>query len=327
MRPSWTRKAGGTIAGVVLACGATIASAQVLAKFAAPDIDQLPGDDAYGKLVRQGRELVARTYAYVGPEVKDPARRYAGNNLACGSCHIDAGARKFANPFVGVYADFPQYRPRENIVGTLEERISGCMERSMNGRPLPPDGEEMRAITAYMHFMSRGVPVGAQVEGRGTPRLQLLDRAADPEAGKPVYAQFCAACHGANGEGRRAGVVGDAKGYAFPPLWGPDSYNTGAGMARLIQAASFIKHNMPRGVTHGNTVLSDEQAFDVAAYINSQPRPQKANLEADFPARFNKPVDAAFPPYLPGFSAEQHKYGPFKPLIAAREKLKVQAAP
>ena len=85
-------------------------------------------------------------------------------------------------------------------------------------------------------------------------------------------------------------------------------------------AAGFIKGNMPSGITHVNAVLTDEQAFDVAAYVNSQPRPIKGNLQADFPARKNKPVDAAFPPYTPGFSAEQHKYGPWQPIQAAREK-------
>jgi thiosulfate dehydrogenase len=104
----------------------------------------------------------------------------------------------------------------------------------------------------------------------------------------------------------RRGKAGDADGYQFPPVWGADSSNTGAGMARVTLAAGFIKGNMPSGVTHTSTVLTDEQAFDVSAYINSQPRPVKKNLEADFPARKNKPVDAAFPPYTPGFSAEQH---------------------
>lgn len=85
-------------------------------------------------------------------------------------------------------------------------------------------------------------------------------------------------------------------------------------------AAGFIKGNMPSGTTHANMVLTDDQAFDVAAYINSQPRPEKPNLEADFPARKNKPVDSAFPPYTPGFTAEQHKYGPWKPIMDAREK-------
>jgi len=162
--------------------------------------------------------------------------------------------------------------------------------------------------------------VGTKLEGGGTLKLKPLSRPADQVAGKQVYAATCVACHGDNGQGVRRGKPGDANGYMFPPLWGPDSYNTGAGMARVTLAAGFIKGNMPNGITHINTVLTDEQAFDVAAFMNSQPRPVKANLQADFPARKNKPVDAAFPPYTPGFSAEQHKYGPWQPIMEAREK-------
>lgn len=285
----------------------------------APDDAILP-DDVYGRTVRFGKALVERTYAYVGPEVADPAKRFAGNNLACASCHLDSGTRKFGNGFLGTFADYPQYRPRENVVQTIEGRVNGCMERSLNGRPLPADSPELNAIVAYLKFLSSGVPVGKEIAGRGMPKIDFPERAADPVAGAAVYAQFCAACHGAKGEGMRHGKPGDAQGYLNPPLWGADSYNNGAGMGRVIMAARFIRYNMPKGVTHAAPVLTAEQAFDVAAYINSQPRPQKANLEADFPNRKNKPVDAAFPPYRAGFTAEQHKYGPFKPIIAAREQ-------
>lgn len=190
----------------------------------------------------------------------------------------------------------------------------------MNGRKLPMDSAEMKAMLSYLKFLSTGIPVGAQIEGAGTLKLKLLDRAADPVAGKMVYASSCVACHGDKGQGLRRGKSGDTDGYQFPPLWGPDSYNTGAGMARITLAAGFIKGNMPSGVTHATAVLTDEQAFDVAAYVNSQPRPVKSRLEADFPARKNKPVDAAFAPYTPGFSAEQHKYGPWQPIQQARAK-------
>lgn len=295
------------------------AAAQGLADWQAPDINQL-ADDKYGQLVRHGKALMEQTYKYVGPEVKDVSKRYAGNNLACVTCHLDAGGRKFGNPWVGTFVSFPQYRGREDAISTTEERINGCMQRSMNGRPLPLDSAEMKAMMAYLHFLSTGLPVGVKLEGTGTPRVQPLARAADPVAGKQVYASYCVACHGDNGQGVRKGMVGDAEGYQFPPLWGPDSYNNGAGMARVTLAAAFIKANMPSGTRHTNPVLTDEQAFDVAAYINSQPRPVKANLEADFPARKNKPFDSAFAPYTPGFSAEQHKYGPWKPIKEARDK-------
>lgn len=295
------------------------ALAQAQDGWRAPDIEKLP-NDKYGQMVRHGKLLMEQTYKYLGPEVADVSKRHAGNNLACVSCHVDAGARKFGNPWVGTFASFPQYRGREDAISTTEERINGCMERSMNGRKLPADSGEMKAMVTYLHFLSREIPVGAKLEGTGTPRLKLLDRAADPVAGKQVYTTYCVACHGAEGQGVRRGKPGDADGYQFPPLWGADSYNNGAGMARIQLAAGFIKANMPSGTTHVNMVLNDEQAFDVAAYINNQPRPVKPNLEADFPARKNKPVDSAFAPYTPGFSAEQHKFGPWQPILQAREK-------
>lgn len=284
-----------------------------------PDIDKL-ADDPFGKSVRHGKALMEQTYKHIGPEVKDPKQRYAGNNLACVSCHVDAGGRKFGNPWVGTFVSFPQYRGREDAISTTEERINGCMERSMNGRKLPLDSTEMKAMLSYLKFLSTGIAVGGQIEGAGTLKLKLLDRAADPVAGEKVYASTCVACHGDKGQGLRRGKAGDGDGYQFPPLWGPDSYNNGAGMARITLAAGFIKGNMPSGVTHTSAVLTDEQAFDVAAYVNSQPRPVKAKLEADFPARKNKPVDAAFAPYAPGFSAAQHKYGPWQPILEARQK-------
>ena len=282
-----------------------------------PDMNALP-DDIYGKLVREGRELIHQTSRYIGPEVKDRKQRYAGNNLACSSCHAEAGTVKFAAPFVGTFADYPQYRGRENAVQTIEGRINGCMERSMNGKPLPEDGHEMLAMTAYLKFMSTGVPVGTELDGRLTPKLKIIGRAADPAKGKAVYEAQCASCHGGNGEGLRVGVKGDSLGYVNPPLWGADSYNTGAGMNRVIQAARYIRYNMPKGASHAAPILSEEDAFDVSAFINSQPRPVKAGLDKDFPDRRQKPADAAFAPYREGFSAEQHKYGPFKPIIDAR---------
>lgn len=307
-----------TLLGLVVGMAIT-EGALAQADWKAPDIDKLP-NDKYGQMVRQGKLLMDQTYKYLGPEAKDPARRYAGNNLACVSCHVDSGMRKFGNPWVGTYVGFPQYRGREDTVSTIEERINGCMERSMNGRKLPLDGDDMKAMVTYLHFLSTGRAVGDKLDGTGVLRIKVLERAADPVLGKQVYTSYCVACHGENGQGVRRGAVGDGEGYQFPPLWGADSYNNGAGMARGMLAAGFVKGNMPSGTTHANTVLTDEQAFDVAAYINSQPRPSKANLEGDFPARKNKPIDAAFPPYTPGFSAEQHKYGPWQPIQQARDK-------
>ena len=233
---------------------------------------------------------------------------------------MESGGRKFGNPWVGTFVSFPQYCGREDAASTTEEHINGCMEGSTNGSKLPLNSLEMKKMLSYLHFLSTGVPVGAELEGGGMLKLKALARAADPVAGKQVYATTCVACHCDAGQGLCRGKSGDANGYLFPPLWGADSYNNGAGMARVTLAAGFIGGNIPSGITHLTTLLTNEKAFDVAAFISSQPRPVRANTEADFPARNNKPVDAGFAPYTPGFSAEQHKYGPWKLIQEARDK-------
>lgn len=288
---------------------------------AVPDVAKLP-EGHYKKMVTYGQELTNRTFAYIGPEVKDQSMRFAGNNLACASCHQQGATKPFAMPWQGVSATFPQYRGREDAVSTVEERVNGCMERSMSGRTLPLDSEEMKAFVTYIHFLGQGVPLAAEVKGQGMVQSKMPNRRADLAQGSKIYEAKCAVCHGTDGQGQRMGQVGDAQGYAFPPLWGADSFNDGAGMNRLIMATRFIQHNMPLGAQHDAPQLSADEAYDVAAFMLSKPRPKKANLEVDFPARFNKPIDAAFPPYMLGADADQHRYGPFPPLA---EKLKQMA--
>ncbi len=280
-----------------------------------PDVDKLPDDD-WGRTVRRGRDLIEKTAQLIGPEAADPAHRFAGNNLNCSSCHLKAGTKKFGMPFQGVFADFPNYRARSGAVGTVEDRIEGCMTRSMNGKPLPLRGPEMTSIVAYMKFLSDGRPVGEATPGRGSGRMTELTRPADPERGQVVYSQNCVACHGANGQGQRVGEVGDGQGYTFPPLWGPDSFNDGAGMDRLIAAANFIHSNMPNSVTWDAPVLSVEDAWDVAAFVQAQARPAKANLDRDYPVALQRPADSGYGPYVDGFSQEQHRLGPFAPIRA-----------
>ncbi|MDB5359759.1 MAG: cystathionine gamma-synthase [Rhodospirillales bacterium] len=288
-----------------------------------PDVDKLPGD-AWGKLVRLGRDLTVATYAHIGPEVADPAKHYAGNNLSCQNCHLGAGAKQFGLPFVGVFADFPQYRGREGRVGSLEDRINGCMERSMNGRALPLDSTEMAAFVAYIKFLSTGIAIGAQTSGRGAGDIPRLTRAADPDHGKLVFGQTCASCHGQDGQGKRHGPLGDAAGYEFPPVWGPDSFNDGAGMNRLISGANFVHSNMPNGTVWSAPALSAEDAWDVTAYLQGQPRPARAHLENDFPVRLQKPVDAGYGPYIDGFDRTQHRLGPFGPIEQKIKELKAE---
>jgi thiosulfate dehydrogenase len=156
----------------------------------------------------------------------------------------------------GVWGQFPQYRAREGMVDILEERINGCMQRSMNGRALSLESREMRAFSSYMRWLSTGIPDGAKLLGAGTLQITEPARAADPRRGAEIYAQFCAACHGATGLGQHAQ---DGLGYQFPPLWGPDSFNNGAGMSRLLTVAAYAMHNMPLGTTFNVLVLTDER--------------------------------------------------------------------
>jgi thiosulfate dehydrogenase len=284
-----------------------------------PDADALPGGAAKDAVL-YGRRLFTETATLIGPEVADAAMRYAGNNLTCQSCHLIGGTQAFALPMVGVFAAFPTYMARENSVRTIEDRIEGCLERSMNGRALPIDGREMKALAAYLQFLSSDVAAGTTVEGRGSPSLPYLDRAADAGKGRAVYAATCQVCHQADGQGLRKGKKGDGDGYLFPPLWGPDSFNDGAGMHRLIVSASYIRANMPFGTTYRAPVLGVEDAWDVAAFINAQPRPARAHLDLDYPDRTKKPIDAPFPPFADAFPLEQHRLGPFKPILDARQK-------
>jgi thiosulfate dehydrogenase len=290
------------------------------------DADALPDDD-WGRAVRYGRDLISKTSTLIGPEVANPEHRYAGNNLNCQNCHLEAATKEFGLPFQGVYADFPNYRARSGTVGTIEDRIQGCMVRSMNGQQLPPNGQEMTAMVAYLKFLSTGYQVGGATTGRGAGNMPELTRAADIRRGATVYAANCTTCHGQNGEGQRIGKAGDAQGYLFPPLWGPDSYNDGAGMHRLIVAANFIHANMPNGSDWRDPVLPADDAWDVAAYINAQPRPRKAHLEQDYPKREQKPVDAPYGPYADNFSEQQHRLGPFAPIRDAAKKHNSEGSP
>jgi thiosulfate dehydrogenase len=270
----------------MLSIGTVAAAAEPAKQTAEVDLTQWPlrdiasvRDDPFGQLVKYGYRLFTDTANQIGPTVADPARRFAGNNLACGNCHLQAGSQPYAMPLVGVWGQFPQCRAREGAVDRLEDRINGCMERSMNGRALPLDSREIRAFSSYVRWLSTGIPDGAKLVGAGTLRIKEPARAADSGHGAQVFAQTCAPCHGIDGLGQRAAT---GAGYQFPPLWGPDSFNNGAGMSRLLTAAAYAMHNMPIGTTLNARVLIEEEAYDVAAYFVGQKRPEMANLDKDF---------------------------------------------
>jgi len=265
---------------------------------------------ATNELVSYGRRLIMETADYIGPKSSKP---FAGNNLDCNSCHLDGGTKPFAAPFVTVPSQFPQFRGRENKEGTLYERINGCMQRSMNGRPLPEDSKELEAMVAYMEWLSFDKPRGNKVRGNKFLPIEYPDRQVDLKRGEEVYTMHCASCHGFDGQGERNI---ESYTYLYPPLWGPDSYNHGAGMHRVLTAAQFIKGNMPLGTTADEPLLSDEEAYDVAGYINSFTRPLKLNPENDFPDKKLKPLSTPYGPWADSFSQEQHKYGPYGEMAA-----------
>jgi thiosulfate dehydrogenase len=180
----------------------------------------------------------------------------------------------------------------------------------------------MKAFSSYVRWLSIGVPDGAKLVGAGTLQIEEPARAANGGRGAQTFARTCAPCHGINGLGRRAAT---GAGYQFPPLWGPDSFNNGAGMSRLLTAAAYAMHNMPIGTNFSAPVLSEEQAYDVAAYFIAQKRPQMANLDRDFPVRLQKSIDTPYGPYADQFSPEQHKFGPFEPIRARVRELAAQS--
>lgn len=260
--------------------------------------------------ILRGYELFINTYNILGETAME--QPYVGNSLTCTNCHLENGTAPFAMPMIGVKQRFPQYRGREDKMGNLKERINGCFERSMNGRVLPDDSDEMNAFVAYIDWLSRFVDPEEVPGGKGLKKINIPNRAVDLDQGKIVFDRVCVECHGSDGQGKKIAT----NTYEYPPLWGEHSYNNGAGMTRVLTAAQFIKYNMPLGTTHDAPLLTDGEAYDVAGYINQQPRPIKQNLAVDFPNRKKKPVSTPYPPYADSFPIAQHQLGPFQPIIA-----------
>jgi thiosulfate dehydrogenase len=288
----------------------TLALARQLSVWIAPDINSIPESDS-SELIKYGHALISKTAAYLGP--KGQVMQIT-NGLNCQNCHLDAGTRPWGNNYGAVASTYPKFRERSGSIETIPKRVNDCLERSLNGQALPEDNRELKAMVAYIEWLGKDVPKKEVPNGSGIYSVPFLSRAASPAKGKTVYEQKCASCHGKDG----LGVAAADGTYTYPPLWGPESYNSGAGLFRLSRFAGYVKYNMPFGVTYQNPQLSDEECWDVAAYVNSQPRPSK-DLSGDWPNLLGKPVDHPFGPYDDGFSEAQHKFGPFGPV---RDKIK-----
>lgn len=236
-------------------------------------------DGPLGLSIRRGLALVEHT--------PDSLAAYVGGNLRCTSCHLDRGLRPNAAPLSGVHNRFPKYIDRSGAVVPIEDRVNYCFTRSLAGRALPPRSREMVDIVAYLAFISQGTPAGGHVPGEGMPKMTAL--ASDSARGHALFTANCARCHGGDG----AGIA------LVPALWGARSYSVGASMARVERAASFIRHNMPFDKPG---TLTDQQAYDVAAYVNAHARPDSPGKEQDWP-NGGAPADV---PYATKGRAPEH---------------------
>jgi thiosulfate dehydrogenase len=236
-----------------------------------PPPDSLIPHDQRGESIRRGLALVTHT--------TDSLPDHAPGGVQCVSCHIDAGRRRGAASWIGVHARYPRYVERSDKMILIEDRVNQCFIRSLSGTGLIADSREMRDIVAYLAYLSDGVPVGRHVVGEGMPTMPKL--AGDTLRGAALFRSTCAVCHGTNGNGN---------GNVIPALWGARSYSIGASMGREERAASFIRHFMPLS-NPGS--LTDQQAYDVAAYVNAQPRPDTPGKNADW-SQGGAPADVPY---------------------------------
>lgn len=225
--------------------------------FVPPELVDIP-TSKYGEMVNLGRNIFVDTQHY--------AKRYVGNGLNCSNCHLQEGRKPFAAPLWSSYPNFPEFRNKTRSVVTFEERVQDCFRYSMNGIAPTLDSPEIKAITTYAHWLSKGAPVNNELPGRGFARLSK-PRDPTPVNGEKIFKEQCAVCHGPDGMGRK---FTQRSGYMFPPLWGKDSANRAAGMSTVKGCAQFVKANMPLGK---GWTLTDMESWDVCTYIWLQDRP------------------------------------------------------
>lgn len=280
----------------------------------APDESTIPAGKA-GEKIRYGRELLAHTAKYFGPK---GSIAKISNGMNCQNCHLSAGSKPFANNYARVMTTYPKLSNRSGNIAYPADRIAECFERSLAGQVPDTAGKEVQAMLAYMKWLGANVKKGQELTGSATERLPYMKTAANPLKGKQVFMNKCQRCHGAGGEGVMAA---DKATYTYPPLWGKHSYSDGAGMYRIANFAGYVKNNMPLGATYKNPQLTNEEAWNVAAFVNTQPRPHR-NQQNDWKNLAKKPIDFPFAPYIDTFTERQHKFGPFAPIKKAQENAK-----
>lgn len=278
----------------------------------APDTSTIP-QGKEGKMIRYGRKLIVHTAKYLGP---NGSVAHLANKMNCQNCHLEGGSKLFGNNYASFMASYPKMSGRSGEIEPASQRLVECFQRSLAGKAPDTSKLEIQSILAYMKWMGKDVKRGAKLFGDASENLTLLDQAADPIKGKAVFLAKCQSCHGQNGQGQ---LSEDKNSYINPPLWGKESFNDGAGMYRLTNMAGYVKNNMPNGATYLNPQLTDEEAWDVAAFVNSQPRTHK-DQSRDWLDLQKKPMDFPFGPYADSYSEKQHKFGPFKPIREAQKK-------
>jgi thiosulfate dehydrogenase len=292
----------------------------------APDTSSIPNNEE-GKLIRYGHTLIIHTAKYFGP---NGSLSKSTNGLNCQNCHLDAGRRPYGNNLGSTSTTYPKFLPRAGSVVTIAQKVNECFSRSLNGTPIDTTGKEMQAYIAYIKWLGKDFNKGKKLAGsEGIKAPHFINRAADPEKGKLVFEQFCARCHGADGQGQLAidvlkdelkqqgGTATKEDLYYYPPLWGSHSFNAVATLYRLSKLAGFVKNNMPYPVDYNSSVLTDEQAWDVAAFVNSRERPVKDHSKDYASDISKKPYDFPFSPYADKFTQEQHKFGPYMEMPSA----------
>lgn len=279
----------------------------------APDSSTIPGGEE-GMLILYGRTLITQTAVFFGPQ---GMLSHDANGMNCQNCHLRAGTQPFGNNYGAVYANYPRYRNRRGANETVIQRITDCFERSLNGKAPDSASREMQAMLAYMNWLGQGVAKGQKAKGSGLTPPDFLDRAADSAKGRSLYALKCERCHGPDGQGTKSA---DSVTYTYPPLWGDHSYNTAAGLYRVGKFAAYVQNNMPFGADYKSPQLTGEEAWDLAAFVNSQPRPAVV-FPGDYPKLYEKDPDHPFGPYADTFTERQHKYGPFKPIKKFQDSL------
>ena len=275
-------------------------------KWIIPDTNEITDPDE-AKLIKYGRSLIVNTSWYFGPK---GIIAHKSNGLNCQNCHLNAGTRLDGNNFSLTAVGYPRFKERSGSVETIVKKVEDCFERSLSGSSIDSNSHEMKAFVTYLKWIGKNVKKGTKPVGSGIEELAFLDRPADTAKGRAVYVSKCQVCHGKNGEGLLTGL---GTTYIYPPLWGKHSYNIGASIYRLSKFAGFVKHNMPYNADK-SAQLTTDQAWDVAAFVNSRYHPYK-NIEADWPKLATKPYDYPFGPYADNqFSKDQRKYGPFGPI-------------